>query len=79
MARSNASTTEAPVKVVKYVGPADVRRITVADWRKSGVEDEGIKAVAWDAQNGKSLPASDFTEKQLEVIAQNPGFEITEG
>lgn len=83
MARSTSTASEAqaeaPAKTVRYTGGADVRRISVADFRKAGVTDEGIKAAVWDAANGKSLPASDFTESQLEVIQRNPGFTIVEG
>jgi hypothetical protein len=62
--------------VVEYVGTADVRKISAADWKKAGVEDH--KQVSWDADNGHKVPVSDLSKEALEVLKSDTGFKVPE-
>jgi hypothetical protein len=59
---------------VKYTGGAGTRVITKAQWKGAGVE--GQETTQWDATNGYTLPASDFSDKALEVLKRDPNLKI---
>lgn len=65
------------MRVVKYVGLAHTRRISVADWREAGLEGESVE---WSFKNGFTVPADKFTDDQIEqIIEPDPGFVIIGG
>lgn len=62
--------------VVEYVGTAHVRKITAADWKQAGVEDQG--AVTWDRSNRHKVKASELSSAALEVLREDSGFKVPE-
>jgi len=63
-------------KVVKYVGTADVRRISAADWRKADVEDQN--QVEWSKDNKFTVPVADLSDNAMQIIEKDSGFVITD-
>lgn len=53
-------------KVVKYIGTAQAREITRAQWKNIGVENQAT--VVWDASNKHTVSADDLTDKALDYI-----------
>lgn len=47
-------------KTVRYAGTADIRRITVQDWKNAGVGSESPVAVEWNAANGFVVDSKEF-------------------
>lgn len=78
--QSNTPNTPAkPAKeeaVVEYVGTADVRQISAADWTKAGVQDQ--TKVVWDASNKHKVPVSDLSKEALEILKADSGFKVPE-
>ena len=67
---------EETVKAVRYVGTADVREITKAQWASIGVDDQD--KTVWSAQNDFTIKASDLSEKALAYFAKDDGFKVVE-
>lgn len=61
-------------KVVKYVGTADIREITAAQWKGAGVENQ--KGSEWNVANGHELPASDFNSDAMRYFERDSGFKV---
>lgn len=73
-AETTAAATE---KVVKYVGTADERIISAADWKSIGVEDQ--TQVKWDRRNRFTVPTADLTEAAVRYLDEDDsGFVVTE-
>lgn len=74
MAEQSGGTAAAKtVKGLKYVGTADVREITKAQWAKAKVDDQE-KPVVWDAENDFTVKESDLSKKALAVLEKDPSF-----
>lgn len=73
-AESEAKAAPAAEKDVKYTGEAGVREITKAQWKAAGVEDQDT--TIWNAENDYSLPASQFTDRALEVLKRDPNLNL---
>jgi hypothetical protein len=83
----NPSTTLDEKGVIKEPQPkgtvrfdpqfATVRQIRRADWPDDARPKEGSADFIWDASNGWELPSSDFTKRQLQLLAQDGLFKIT--
>jgi len=56
---------------VWYVGGAGSRTITAAQWAASGIAAD---AATWSAENGWSLPHSDFSTDQLAILDADDSF-----
>lgn len=64
-------------KIVRYVGTADTRIITDAQWAAAGVADQ--KSVEWNRVNGRELPATDFTADALRYCSdRDEGFAVVD-
>ena len=61
-------------QVVKYVGTADERVITAADWKSVGAEEQGL--VRWDRSNRFQVPVAELNKAALEYIATDSGFKL---
>ena len=73
-AETTAAATE---KVVKYIGTADERSISAADWKSIEVEDQ--KQVVWNRRNKFTVPASELTEAALRYLDEDDsGFVVTD-
>jgi hypothetical protein len=59
---------------VWFIGNRSVRTINVAAWAATGVTVDTDDV--WSVQNGWSIPETDFTEQQLNVLAQFPDFYV---
>ncbi|MGB2791266.1 MAG: hypothetical protein WBC29_01815 [Candidatus Moraniibacteriota bacterium] len=60
---------------MKYVGTADVRRISKAEWANINVEQDTLE---WNAGNKFMLPAADMAAGALEYFKSDDGFSIVE-
>lgn len=60
------------VKGLKYVGAADVREITKAQWAKAGDQDQNL--VRWNAENDHTVKESDLSKKALAILEKDPSF-----
>lgn len=60
--------------VVIYAGPASTRSITSDHWSRAGVQD--VSGTVWNIANEFRVPKSQFTEKQLEILAKDKSFKI---
>lgn len=72
-----AEATPKPEKdsgVIEYVGTADVRSISKAEWAQAGVE--GQADLVWDASNGFKVKASDVSEGALAILKNDPAFKL---
>jgi hypothetical protein len=75
MARQSAAVESS--KVVKYIGTADVRKISAADWRSIDVEDQ--MQVVWDKSNKFQVPVSELTEAAVKYLDENDsGFVVAD-
>lgn len=73
----STSSTQTAEKVVKYVGTADVRRISEKAWKSIGVEDQ--KQVEWSKRNRFTVPASDLSKGALRYLDEDDsGFVVTD-
>lgn len=76
----DTSTKATPAKSdgrrVKYVGFADVRKISKADWARVGVEDQ--EQVVWDKSNDFTVPLADLKAGAEGYFATDSGFKIVE-
>ncbi len=67
---------------VHYTGTANTRSISVSDFRKAGVEGDGVKAVSWDATTGHRVKSEDLSFLDDfdfdRIIASDPNFKIVE-
>jgi hypothetical protein len=58
---------------VWYIGGADVRSISSAEWTAAGITGTP-SAVVWNAANGWSVAAAGFTAPQLALLAADGSF-----
>lgn len=58
---------------VWYIGHANSRLFTAADWAREGIT--AYESV-WNAANGWSIPQSQFTSAQLDVLVEQGNFRI---
>lgn len=64
-------------KVAKYIGTADVRKISAADWRSIGIEEQ--TQVVWDKSNGFQVSVSELTEAAVKYLDEtDSGFVIAD-
>lgn len=61
---------------VKYIGPSHQRGITAEDWRRIGINAD---TVWWDARNGFSVPADQFTDDQMRKAIDTDDFFVVVG
>lgn len=73
---TKASTTKADGRSIKYVGNADVRKISKSDWASVGVEDQ--EQVVWDASNNFTVAAADLKPAALDYFQKDAGFKVVE-
>lgn len=59
---------------VWYIGGSDVREITADEWTAIGFV--GGTDSRWDVNNGWSIPATDFTDTQLDLLARFGDFDV---
>lgn len=57
---------------VWYIGQADSRTITAAQWAAAGVA--GASDTTWNAANGWSIPTTSFTAAQLTILNADGSF-----
>lgn len=57
---------------VWYIGPADSRTITAAQWAAAGIA--GASDTVWNKANGWSLPQASLTAPQRAILDANGGF-----
>lgn len=78
MAKNDSSDTKvASGKVAKYVGTANRRKISAADWNSIGVEDQ--KQVVWDKDNKFTVPVSDLQPGAVKYLDEtDSGFVVTD-
>jgi hypothetical protein len=67
--------TAKPSGTVKYIGSADVRSISEAEWAQVGVE--GQADVVWDRSNDFTVKASELSAPALEVVKRDAGFQVS--
>jgi len=64
-------------KVVKYIGGADVVKISASDFTKAGVADQ--KQVEWSAKNKFTVPAADLNKDALAYLdSDDDRFVVTD-
>lgn len=67
---------------IKYVGTADTREITAAQFRRAGVEHASPTTVLWNAANGHSVKSEDLSflsDDEFErIIAGDANFKVEE-
>lgn len=74
--KDKPETKAAPAPTtVEYVGAADLRSISKAEWEQAGVTNQDD--VAWNATNGFKVKASALSPEALEIISRDPGFKLT--
>jgi hypothetical protein len=65
-------------KIVRYTGVLDgvrsQREITSRDWLQLGIKS---KSHVWSTANDFTVPASEFSAEQHDVLKQDGGFEVT--
>lgn len=59
---------------VWYIGGSDSREITATEWADIGFT--GAATSLWDSTNGWSIPATDFTQGQLDLLARFGDFDV---
>lgn len=62
------------VKCVKYIGVADVRRISDDDWDKIGVRLQGT--VIWEATNGFTVLGERLRDGAMDYLRSDPEFVV---
>ncbi len=63
-------------QVVRYIGIADRREISVNDWRRAGIETDEPRAVVWDGRNQLTIDKEDLdflTEDEFNRFIRNDG------
>ena len=60
------------VKAVKYIGIADVRRITDEEWAATGIR--GQETTIWTAANGFTILGDRFTQGAIDYFGDDPQF-----
>lgn len=63
-------------KVVKYIGTADIRRISAADWRNAGVDEQ--LQIEWHRGNKFTVPVDQFTDDAMQYLESDSGFAIVD-
>lgn len=72
------SDTKKPKKaptVIKYIGTADVKRLTAENLRAMNVEAE--TDLRWDRQNSHTVDVADVNPATLEYLRSQPDFSIS--
>jgi hypothetical protein len=64
------------VKYVKYLGVADVRRISDDDWDKISVRLQGT--VEWNALNGFTVLGERLRDGAIAYLRSDPEFAVVE-
>lgn len=59
-------------KAIRYVGTADVREITKAQWANIGVDDQDT--TVWDTKNDFTILEKDLSKKALAYFEKDSGF-----
>ena len=73
--RSSSGSSRTTLKVVKYIGPYDVKIITEKDWKAIEIDDQGD--VKWDWRNDWAVPVEEFSEVALNYCKnQDPNLKI---
>lgn len=62
------------IKCVKYIGVADVRRISDDDWDKISVRMQGT--VVWDASNGFTVIGERLRDGAIAYLRSDPEFVV---
>jgi hypothetical protein len=62
------------VKFVKYIGIADIRRITDDEWDKIKVRMQGT--VQWDASNGFTVLGERLREGAVDYLRSDDDFVV---
>jgi hypothetical protein len=62
------------IKCVKYIGIADVRRISDDDWDKINVRLQGT--VVWDAGNGFTVLGERLRDGAIDYLRSDPDFVV---
>lgn len=60
--------------MVVYQGEFGKREITAQQWSEAGVPD--MPTVVWERRTGFKVPVSAFTPQALQVLRQDPGFQV---
>jgi hypothetical protein len=58
---------------VWYLGRSNTRSISASEWAAAGIS--GATTTVWNAANGYSIPADQFTEAQLTLLEAETGFD----
>jgi hypothetical protein len=61
-----ASEAKKQPRFVRYVGTADLRKISRADWKQAGVASQAD--VVWNHANGFKVLESDLSEEALALL-----------
>ena len=64
------------VKCVKYIGVADVRRISDDDWDKIHIRMQGT--VVWDAGNGFTVLGERLRDGAIAYLRSDPDFVVVD-
>jgi hypothetical protein len=59
----------------RYIGTATVRRMTEAQWKSAGIENQG--SVEWTAANGYAVGRDRFSDAAWEALGNDPGIVFT--
>lgn len=62
------------VKCVKYIGVADVRRISGDEWEATGVKMQGT--TQWDATNGFTVLGERLRDDAIKHIREREGTDF---
>lgn len=63
------------MEFARYVGTSTVRRMTAAQWKAAGIENQDT--VEWRAANGFAVGRDRFTDEAWEALANDPGIVFT--
>lgn len=81
---SDSGTTATKSKTpttVKFTGPSVVtRRMTKADWKRAGLDEEQVKAVGdveWNLGNEHTVDASDWPDKAFDILKEDRDFKVS--
>ena len=62
------------VKCVRYIGIADIRRITDDDWDRINVRLQGT--VQWDKMNGFTVLGERLRDGAISYLREDPDFVV---
>jgi hypothetical protein len=77
---TTAKSTKTPV-TVKFTGPSVVtRRMTVADWKRAGLDEEQAKAVGdveWNLGNEHTVDAGEWPDETFDILKKDRDFKVS--